>query len=338
MKTPKSLLACLILVTSLLVPACRSKGERQPTWVTTAPGDAVFAFSGSLGWALQQPSFQSTLHKVPALEQVLELFLKQARINPATESGRVSLFVLSGIKDLDLKNPNPEDLAKNVILALSDFKDPKSLMTAMAEAFPPEGSLMVKGREYPLHVILDINTWHARALLDDRGQVWLGELTTLSRLTKSSSLPKPLGAATAWLSKASAFQGFMSMDLISKQMNDLKQAIGKDRNPLALELPHGIEALAFSVSPLPGRQDAHRFELILTGTPEGIHDTGPWVNRLMGGASSLGGGAGLPAPELVQEKTRIAMRCPMTVEQIDALLNRLGSQFKPGMSPAPKTP
>jgi hypothetical protein len=320
-----SILACAVLV----AVSCKHQPARLPAWVQGAPPNAVFALSGGLGWTLRQPTFQATIAKTPMVEHILDVFLKQARINPATETGRLSLFLLGGLRDVSLDDPRTvQALGTNFLLALSDFKDPKALFSAMAEAFPPEGSLVVGGREYPLHVVMDINEWHVRAMLDDRGQVWLGDLRTLVTLTQRTPLPPSLTAAAAWMTPGATLQGFaLPKQLLPKS---LPGALS-DRNPMR-DLPQGIEAAAFSASQVPGRTDAYRFELVLAGPPRGIQEALPWVNRILAAASALQGGQGLPAPELLQEKGRLALRCPMTQEQIQTVVDRLGGGQK-GLPP-----
>src|SRR5512146_1819345 len=85
-----------IAVAGLCLPwatSCRPKA-RVPGWVQTAPGDSLAAFSGEAGWVLTHKEVQSLISREPMVERALDLFLQKARINPRTETGRVTLHVI----------------------------------------------------------------------------------------------------------------------------------------------------------------------------------------------------------------------------------------------------
>lgn len=316
-------LACLALVAAGPL-ACRRQGP-LPGWIQGAPGGTLFAMSGNLGWMMRQPMFQTTLVQYPMAERILDTFLRQANINVAQETGRVGFFVQGDLQQLVASKNDPRQMGGAFLLSLSEFKDHKALIRALAEAFPPEGSLSLNGREYPLHVVFDFNQWHIRALLDENGTVWLGDLQALSLLGKGRTLPKPVQAAASWITPGSHLQGFVHLTpvLDATRAANAQRQIEMDMIGM---LPVGVEAAAFSASPLPGREDAMRFELLVAGTPEGIQKSIPWMQRVLALASSLTGNSGLPRPELVQEKGRMALRCPLSQDHVRQVLSRLNPQ------------
>ncbi|NTV74512.1 MAG: hypothetical protein HGA66_09925, partial [Holophaga sp.] len=136
------------------------------------------------------------------------------------------------------------------------------------------------------------------------------------------------GAALAgnaeWVNAGAPFQGFI-------RARPLLEGLSGNVPPeLARNLPQGIEALAWSVTPGDaGKNGLHRFELAITGSSEGVVQVAPWVQRFMAAASSLQGGQAGQAPEILQERNRIGLRCQLTGEQINQALARLS---QPGLS------
>lgn len=313
-------LACLLLVAAAPM-ACRRQSP-LPGWVQSAPPDSLFALSGSLGWMLRQPMFQSTLVKYPMAERILDTFLRQANINVEKETGRIAFFVQGDPKTLMGGQDAARAAGNAFLISLSEFRDSKALLKALAEAFPPEGSLRIGDRDYPLHVVLDLNQWHIRAMLDERGTVWLGDLQALSALARDRKLPQGVQRAASWITPGAQFQGFVH---VSPMLEAVRGAA--TRTPGEVDwmgyLPEGIQGAAFSATPLKDRPEAMQFELLVSGTPEGIQKTIPWMQRILAVASSLQGGAGLPRPELVQEGERMALRCPLTETQVKEVVQRL---------------
>lgn len=323
-------IACLALVASAPL-ACRRQGP-LPVWVQGAPSGTLFAMSGNLGWMLSQPMFQSLLVKYPMAERILDTFVRQANINVAQETGRVGFFVQGDPKQLAASKDDPRQIGGAFLLSLSEFKDSKALIRALAEAFPPEGSLKLNGRDYPLHVVFDFNQWHIRALLDENGTVWLGDLQALSLLGQGRNLPKAIQSAASWITPGSHLQGFVHLTPV---LNAARGALSQQ--PMSREmvgmLPEGVEAAAFSASPLPDRQDTLRFELLIAGTPDGIQKSLPKMQTILALTTALPGGGGLPRPELVQERDRMALRCPLNQEQVKQVLANLTSNTMQGGKP-----
>ncbi|BDU74969.1 hypothetical protein [Mesoterricola silvestris] len=299
-----------------LALACGRQRSTAPDWVGSAPAGTVVAMSGQAGWLLEQRSFQTYLAKFPYADQTLDLFLKKARIDPHLESGRINFYVLS-FPD----GRTPPDF----LIQLGGFKDQRAVQMAITEAFPAEGSLPVRKKELPVYVILDVNQFHIRAVADPGGRIWLGDLRSLARLDSGTFPPRhPVLGATEWINARAPFQGFI-------QTRPMLEGLSGSVPPeLARNLPQGIDALAWSVTPGDvGRNGLHRFELSITGSPEGVVQVAPWVQRFVAVASTLQGGQAGQAPEILQERKRIGLRCQLTGEQINQALARLS---QPGLS------
>jgi hypothetical protein len=315
----------------LLVLSCQGRKAKAPDWVLTAPASTVMAVSGATGWVLEQPHFQSLLERFPMAEQSLDLFLKKAKINPHQETGRVSFYILSELSlgQGDTAKVQPSDF----LIQLGGFRNPGALNVAILDAFPQEGSFPVDGRELPLYVLMDYNQFHIRAVVDGGGRVWLGDLGALAKLGSGRIGPRdPVQESTRWTNGGAAFQGFL------RPQGLLREASAKLSTEVARNLPHGIDALAWSVTPGTGAEATHRFELAITGTPEGILEVAPWLERFVAAATGLPG-APVQAPEILQEARRIGLRAQLTQEQVNialAKLNQPGITF--GHTPGNKRP
>lgn len=301
---------------AVLAMGCRAKHPRVPAWVASAPARSQMALSGQAGWLLEQPQFQKLIAQYPLAEQSLDLFLKKARINPHDETGRMTFYAM----DLKLEkgSPNVESQAPNFLLQFGGFKDPKALQWAIAESFPPEGALQIKGLEMPLHVVMDYNQLHIRVLVDQAGNLWLGDLSALTALESAGQLPPrhPVIAAASWINGAAPIQGFL------RPQDILKDLSGRLPGDLAKELPQGIDCLAWSVTPGTGPNALHRLEIAITGTREGILQVTPWLQRLVAVANSVQTPSS-QAPELLQETTRAGLRCQLTQEQLNMVFSKL---------------
>lgn len=317
----------------LLLPvlACKQRAAQGPEWLRTAPAGTQLGLSGNAGWMLDQQQFQALVARNPLAEQVLELFLKQARISPKVESGRISFYVLDLPKPTRDSQKPPTDLG-TFLIQLGQFKEPQALQAALASSFPPEGSLVMRGREFPLHVVLDINDIHVRAMADEAGRIWLGDLKALAQLSRHGFLPlgHALLKAAAWTNDQAPLQGFILPQAFKLQLKD--EPVGN----LARELPEGIEGLVWSLTPGQGKAAIHRMELAVAGDPNGIAQVTPWLQRI-GALASTQQDAG-QAPELMQERDRAALRCQLTEAQVGALMAKLNQpQFKlSGGAGAPK--
>lgn len=316
-----------LAVAALCLPwiqACRPRA-RVPAWVQTAPGDSVAAFSGEAGWMLTHKEVQSVLSSEPMVERALDLFLQKARINPRTETGRVTLHV-TGLPQKD--GGNLKQGLELVLVQLTQFKDPAALMSALVESFPQEGTLRIQGRDWPLYVILDVEAQgtkaHIRAASDEQGQIWIGSLEALNRLGRENTLAGRTAAAAAaeWISPRAPFQGYLQPEaLLGKLRKQLEGSLVND-------LPQGVDALFWSITPGGEKDQAIRFELALAGSPEGISQVAPWLQRLVAAANAVQSSPGA-APEMMQEKRRVGLRCALTPEQLKLVMEKLG---QPGFS------
>jgi hypothetical protein len=84
----------------------------------------------------------------------------------------------------------------------------------------------------------------------------------------------------------------------------------------------------WSITPALEKDQPMRFELALAGTPEGINQVTPWLQRLVAAANAVQSGPSA-APELMQEKRRVGLRCTLTPEQVRLVMEKLG---QPGFS------
>lgn len=326
MRRPAAFLipAAVALVCLPFATSCRPK-PRVPGWVQAAPADSLAAFSGEAGWVLTHKDVQSLISRDPMVERALDLFLQKARINPRNETGRVTFHVIG------MPQKGEDNLQKgleHVLIQLNQFKDPAALVTALAESFPQEGSLRLQGRDWPLHVILDIEAQgtkaHIRAASDEQGQVWIGSLEALNRMATRDSLATQPDAALAaeWISARAPFQGYLQPEtLLGGLRQNLESTFIKD-------LPQGVNALFWSITPATEKDQPIRFELALAGTPEGINQVTPWLQRLVAAANAVQATPG-STPELLQEKRRVGLRCTLTPDQLKLVMEKLG---QPGFS------
>lgn len=310
-------LACLSFASS-----CHPK-NRVPGWVLAAPGDSMAAFSGEAGWVLTHREVQSLISRDPVVERALDLFLQKAHINPRLETGRVTFHVIG------VPQKGESSLQKGLehaLIQLNQFKDPAALVGALAESFPQEGSLRIQGRDWPLYVILDIETGgtkaHIRAASDEKGQVWIGSLEALTHLAAGNGLGTQPDAALAaeWISPRAPFQGYLQPEaLLSGLRKNLEGSIVKD-------LPQGVSALFWSITPAEAADQPVKFELALAGTPEGISQVTPWLQRLVAAVNAVQAAPGA-APELMQEKRRVGLRCALTPQQLKLVMEKLGQPW-----------
>jgi len=312
-----------------LLPSCKPR-PRVPGWVQSAPADSLAAFSGEAGWVISHKEVQSLLAREPLAEQALDLFLQKARINPKTETGRLTFHVIG------LPQKGETGLEKglgHVLIQLDQFKDPKSLVAALTESFPQEGHLRLAGRDWPLYVILDVDTGtvkaHLRAASDEQGQIWIGDLPALERLASRESLASRPGVAAAaeWISPRAPFQGYLQPEAL---LGGLRKEL-PDSGTLR-DLPTGVQALFWSVTPGTGQDQPTRFELSLAGSPEGITQVTPWLQRLVAAMSAVQTAPGASPPELLQEKKRVGLRASLTDAQLKFIMEKLG---QPGLTFGP---
>lgn len=326
MRRPAAILipVAVALASLPFATSCRPK-PKVPGWVQAAPGKSVAAFSGEAGWMLTHKDVQSLLSREPMVERALDLFLQKARINPRSETGRVT-FHVTGV-------PQQGERAlqqglEHVLIQLNQFRDPAALVSALAESFPQEGSLRIQGRDWPLYVVLDIEAQgakaHIRAASDEQGQIWIGSLEALNGLAAHDSLGAQPDAALAaeWINARAPFQGYLQPEtLLGELRKNLEGSFIRD-------LPQGVNALFWSITPPAEKDQPIRFELALAGSPEGINQVAPWLQRLVAAANAVQSAPGA-APELMQEKRRVGLRCALTPEQLKLVMEKLG---QPGFS------
>lgn len=312
--------------------ACRPRVQ-VPAWVQAAPADSVAAVSGQAGWILTQPEVRALLTREPAVDRALDLFLQKARINPRTETGRVTLHLV-GRPPAD--GADPGKALELALVQLQDFKDPAALVAALAEAFPQEGSLRIQGRDWPLHVILDVQAGavkaHVRAASDEKGQVWIGSLDGLGRLASGPGLGarEEMALAAEWIDPKAPFQGYLQPETLLKGLRKGLEGV------VSQEIPQGVKALFWSVTPGASRDQPVRFELAMAGTPEGISQVAPWIQRLVAVTNTVQAPPGATSA-LMQEKRRVGLRCTLSAEQLKLVLEKLG-QPSAGLLRAPGGP
>ena len=165
---------------------------------------------------------------------------------------------------------------------------------------------------------------HIRAASDEKGQIWIGSLEALNRLASSPSLGSQPDAALAaeWISPKAPFQGFLHPDAL---LGGLRKALD---GSIIKDLPKGVNALFWSITPPAEKDQPVKFELALAGTPEGINQVTPWLQRLVAAATAIQPAPG-SAPELMQEKRRVGLRCTLTPDQLKLVMEKLG---QPGFS------
>lgn len=319
--------ALLLPALLVLLPGCRGHRSAAPDWARSAPAGTTVAFSGEAGWILDRPDFQEALRRFPLAEQSLDLFLKKAGIAPKQDKGRISVYVLD--LKLEPKGEKPAVQIPRFLIQLAGFQDHEALQRAVVESFPGEGSLAVGGREWPLHVILDVNQWHIRALLDGEGRVWLGDLASLAALSGSRRPDPALVAATAWVDRRAELQGFLRPEPLLK---GAEAALPQEAQAL---LPRDLDALAWSVSPGEHPEAPFRFALSVTGSREGIQRAAPWIQRFVAVAGATQGST-VPSADMIEEPTRVGFRAQLTGSQLEAVLARLAApHFRFGSAPEP---
>lgn len=317
MGTPALVLGpAFVLGAALLIPACRPKVS-GPAWIQASPSGSQMAVSGRLGWLTRDPHFRQYLDQTPEAAQALDIFLQRARINPATDPGRLTLHLLSA--------PQEGKPTKGFLLALDQFQDPKALQMALASSFPPEGTLRWDGKDCPLHVILDVDSpsfkAHLRALADPSGRIWIGDLDTLTQVANAPFGPSPeLARAASWITPAATLQGFVRPDSL---MRSLRDRAGED---LPLDLPKGIGYLVWSVTPPDAKDQPYQFEVALSGQESGISQTTPWLQRLAAIAGSVQNGQ-TPPPEIQSGRDWVSLRMRLTGPQAEQVLSKLGQSF-----------
>ena len=306
----------LAIGVALLHPACK-RGPKAPAWILASPGGSQMALSGRLGWLLKDPNFRAMLDQSPAAAQALDLFVQRARINPATDPGRLTLHILD--------TPDQASPTKGFLLALDQFQDPKSLQVALASNFPPEGTLRWNGQDCPLHVILDVEASglkvHLRALGDPSGRIWIGDLDTLTKAANGAFGPAPeLAKAAAWITPEAPAQGFVKPDAL---LRTIREKAGQD---LPVEIPQGLAYLVWSVTPPDADGQPYVFELAISGAESGIAQATPWMQRLAAVAGSVQKGQA-PPPEIQSGRDWASVRMRLTGPQVEEVLGKLGQSF-----------
>ncbi len=311
-------------VVLVLLPGCRARGFKAPSWLQSAPVNCSMAVSGQVGWLLENPEFQSAITRFPLAEQTLDLFLRKAKIHPDGETGRITFFVF----DLPKEKGSPEDMAADFLLQFDGFKEPRALQMALAESFPPEGSLVLDKKDCPLFVMMDINKVKIRALVDPQQRILIGDLRALGRRASQGTISQGPQAADAlgageWVDATAPIAGYVNPDVIMARLGN------KVPGEFAKEFPKGLDSLVWSVTPAKDLKDPkapHRLELAIGGSPEGINQASHWVQRLVAAASQLGAQQQL-APMIMQEKTRVGVRYSASNEQINAILGSFGQPW-----------
>jgi hypothetical protein len=254
--------------------------------------------------------------RYPELDQALELFLDKAGIDPDSETGRISIYVLEhpNMGHLADSDVDAEDLQEMALMQIAGFRDAKAIQRVVAETFPPEGSLKLSGREYPLFVVMDINQAKIRLLSDDGGRLWIGGLAVFQEVAKRQAAGDmaSIYRAAEWVSASGTMQGFVRPELLPKEAVEDFADLGIN----------GIHGLAWSVSPMEKDGRAIALDLAITGDADAISRLKPWMQRVIAMTSSLAGD-GARRPETIQEKNRMGIRCQFNEEQLGRTLNML---------------
>jgi hypothetical protein len=163
---------------------------------------------------------------------------------------------------------------------------------------------------------MDYNQFHMRLVLDEQDRLWIGELSALNALGKIRPPASPALRATEWIDGRAPLQGLLLPE------NLLKQASEKLPQEFAKELPKGIQALAWSVSPGASKDAPHAFMLAVTGSPESIQQLSPWVQRLVAFISNMPGAPAHPA-DVLEERTRVGLKAQLNAAQLEAVMSRI---------------
>jgi len=304
----------LFVLFAVISVGCRDIRPKTQDWVASAPEKTAIGVSCHLGWILEMPDFRNFIAKYPLYDNALELFLDNAKIDPTSETGRLSVYVLK------LPNPNAaatsiDDLREMLLIQMAGFREPKAIQRVIMDNFSPEGSLKLGGREYPLFVVLDINNVKIRIVSDNDGRVWMGDITALQETAKKRGVGSSgyISHASEWIPSSAAIQGFVQPEYISKD-------IFKD---FAEVIPPGVRGLAWSVSPSQNNNQIVNLNLAITGTDAAVNKIKPWMQRIFAMASSLANGDGAGQPETVQESNRMGIRCQFEQSQLRQVLNSL---------------
>jgi hypothetical protein len=302
-----------LAIVSAVSFGCRDMRPRSQDWVVYAPEKAIMGVSLHIGWALERPEVREAIARYPVFDQALEIILDKVKMDPASETARASLYVLD-IPGPDEKITSLDDLRGLTLVQLAGFSDPKGVQRVVVENFPPEGSLRMGGREYPMYVFFDINNLHLRVFLDGDDRLWIGDVTALQLVAKRrfAGESSPLAKAAEWIHASGAVQGFVRPDLVPRE------AMGD----MAGTIPAGVKGLAWSISTAEKDPQAVSMNLAATGTEEAIAAVKPWVQRLAAAASAVSGD-GAPPPETLQEKTRMGLKCQLKQEQMDKVFGMM---------------
>ena len=292
----RTLLLCLVLA------GCDARRAQAPDWVRSAPAGALTAVSFRTDWALQQPRLRTLLEGYPMAGRSLDLFLVRARLPLRREAGRLTVY---------LTRPGA-----GFLIQLGGFRDPGGLQVAIADGFPMD-TKAPDNRDHPVFVILDLPPYHIRAMADGDGRVWLGDQAMLAGLAAGKSpSAAALAASAGWINGAAAIQGFIRPKAL------LADHSGMLPGELSRNLPRGIEAVAWGVTPGPSPDGPNGFELSLAGSREAVQLSSPWLQRLLAAVCAMQG-ASTQWPELLQETSRIGLRCQLSQEQVDVAMARL---------------
>jgi hypothetical protein len=231
----------------------------------------------------------------------------RARINPRRETGRLTVY---------LADPAKGAATPGFLIQLGGFRDPGGLQVAIADGFPMD-TKAPDNRDHPVFVILDLPPYHIRAMADGDGRVWLGDQAMLAGLAAGKSpSAAALAASAGWINGAAAIQGFIRPKAL------LADHSAKLPGELSRNLPRGIEAVAWGVTPGPSPDGPNGFELSLAGSREAVQLSAPWLQRLLAAVCAMQG-ASTQWPELLQETSRIGLRCQLSQEQVDVAMARL---------------
>ena len=306
----------IAIILALVTFSCREMRPMAQDWAVSAPEKTIVGISCDLGWILEMPELRKLITNYPLFDQALELFLDKTQIDPSSETGRVSVYLLE-LPDEHTSGSFLDGLRDLALIQIAGFRDPKAIQKVIVESFPPEGSLKLGNRDYPLFVVMDINRIQMRILSDGDGRLWIGDLAALKELTKGHTIGDsgPISSALRWITPSGSMQGFVQTELVPMDA----------ANGFFDIVPAGIKGLAWSISPSKMDGKIIDFDLVVTGTEEAITTLKPWMQRIIALVSSLGSG-GTRQPETVQENNRMGIRCQFRQDQLSSALSTLNLQ------------
>lgn len=315
-------MASLALVLSLACP----KSAQKPEWAQTTPANCTLALSFKSHLLLKTREHFDLFDRYPMAAKVLDLFISKAKLDPDHEKSRITLYAFDLSKAATGAPPLPDD---SFLLQIGMLSDPKAMLSAFGDLFPGEGHIRIGADEYPLLVIMDINTHHFRMFMDKSGRLWIGERAALEHLKKPMQSDDDFQKALEWVDSNACIQGFAAPDRILNQRSEERQILEK------LDLPKGIRYMAWSLQTEGMPKDAYALQMAVTGDRKGIQQSEPWARRLAALISSTQQG-NAPRPEIQEADQRLGLRAQVHQTQCQTIFKTLLKTSTPEPAKAPQ--